>query len=280
MVQIVTTGTVHNGQLTDEVSGWELVAAAQRGDRDAFAQLYRRYAGGLSRFVYARTGDRGLAQDVTSETFTRALRRIDTVTYRCGDPGGWFTTIARNLVTDHYKSSRSRLEHPAAQLPVMRDERSPERAVIATETAARVRAAVAALPTPEQRDCIRLRFWEDRSIAETAAVMGRAPSAVKSLTHRALLGLRGRLITEDPAPVREPGTSPRGRPDPLATARHAVAEVADHMASTDPDTIEGHRADQLARWRTEHRAAVHENDTPVRTAAGGAAWAALSNPIT
>ena len=54
--------------------------------------------------------DRGLAEDFTSETFLRALRRIGSITYQGRDIGAWFVTIARNIIFDHSKSARNRLE--------------------------------------------------------------------------------------------------------------------------------------------------------------------------
>ena len=84
--------------------GWDLIEAAQAGDREAFGSLYSRYAPGVSRFVGSRLRDRALAEDLTSETFARALRRIDSVSDQGRDAGAWFTTIARNLVLDHVKS--------------------------------------------------------------------------------------------------------------------------------------------------------------------------------
>jgi RNA polymerase sigma-70 factor (ECF subfamily) len=95
--------------------GWDLIEAAQSGDREAFGRLYSRYAPGVSRFVGSRLRDRDLAQDLTSETFARALRRIDSVSYQGRDAGAWFTTIARNLITDHVKSSRVQRETVTAE---------------------------------------------------------------------------------------------------------------------------------------------------------------------
>src|SRR5699024_3674402 len=89
---------------------WNLVHAAQAGDSAAFGQLYDRYVDTVFRYVLFRMSDRDLAEDVTSETFLRALRRISTVSYQGRDVGAWFITIARNLVFDHVKSSRFRCE--------------------------------------------------------------------------------------------------------------------------------------------------------------------------
>jgi RNA polymerase sigma-70 factor (ECF subfamily) len=111
--------------------GWDLIEAAQAGDRDAYGQLYTRYAPGVSRFVGSRTGDRMLAEDLTSETFARALRRIDSVSYQGRDAGAWFTTIARNLITDHVKSSRYQLDRLTADIADADDRHdSPEQAAI------------------------------------------------------------------------------------------------------------------------------------------------------
>ena len=62
------------------------------------------------RYIYFRVGSHPLAEDLTSETFLRALRRITDFTWQGRDFGAWLVTIARNLVADHFKSGRYRLE--------------------------------------------------------------------------------------------------------------------------------------------------------------------------
>jgi len=175
------------GDLTDDQSSvWGLVERAQGGDAEAFGQLYDRYVDLVYRFIYFRVNDRTLAEDFTSETFLRALRRITTVSYQGRDIGAWFVTIARNIVLDHLKSARHRLETSVADAPEGDDRApSPETAVIDALTAQRLLAAVHSLGE-EQRDCITLRFVDGFSVAETAAVMGKTDGAVKALQHRAI----------------------------------------------------------------------------------------------
>jgi RNA polymerase sigma factor (sigma-70 family) len=181
---------------------------------------------------------------LTSETFARALRRIDSVSYQGRDAGAWFTTIARNLITDHVKSSRVQRETVTAEFTdASTDQDSPEQAVIRRDTAADVRRRVGLLPT-DQQECIRLRFFQDLSIAETAAAMGRGEGAIKALQHRGVLGLRASMAKD-----ARPGAPPREAvPDPLDRARHAVSEVQQHRA--EQAQREG-RAQQLARWHTD-----------------------------
>jgi RNA polymerase sigma-70 factor, ECF subfamily len=175
----------HAGPEVD-TAAWELVAAAQQGDQEAFGQLYNRYVDVVFRFVLFRVGDRPLAEDLTSETFLRALRRISSVSYQGRDVGAWFVTIARNLVLDHVKSSRYRLEMTTADiLDSSADDRGPEHEVVEEATAAELMRCVAQLGR-DQQECIMLRFMQGLSVSETAAVMGRNEGAVKALQHRAV----------------------------------------------------------------------------------------------
>jgi len=178
-------GIEHAGPEVD-TAAWELVAAAQQGDQNAFGQLYDRYVDVVFRFILFRVSDRPLAEDLTSETFLRALRRISSVSYQGRDVGAWFVTIARNLVLDHVKSSRYRLEMTTADiLDSSADDRGPEHEVVEEATAAELMRCVAQLGR-DQQECIMLRFMQGLSVSETAAVMGRNEGAVKALQHRAV----------------------------------------------------------------------------------------------
>ncbi len=242
--------------------GWDLIEAAQAGDRDAYGQLYTRYAPGVSRFVGSRMRDTALAQDLTSETFARALRRIDSVSYQGRDAGAWFTTIARNLITDHVKSSRVQRETVTADIADGHaDHESPEQTVIRRDAAADVRRRVGALPT-DQQECIRLRYFQDLSVAETAAVMGRNDGAVKALAHRGLEGLRDSMAKD----ARTVAPTRQAVPDPLDRARHAVTEVQQHRAD---HVQQDGRGQQLARWHTDDQTAARQQDLAL-TAEGGA----------
>lgn len=171
-------------------AAWALVRAAQQGDTAAFGRLYDRYVDVVFRYVLFRVGDRSLAEDVTSETFLRALRRISTVSYQGRDVGAWFVTIARNLVLDHVKSSRYRLEVTTAEISDAsmsggQAGGGPEHEVLAAATNAELMRCVAKL-NADQQECVMLRFMQGLSVAETAAIMGRNEGAIKALQHRAV----------------------------------------------------------------------------------------------
>ncbi|MEX5717518.1 sigma-70 family RNA polymerase sigma factor [Geodermatophilus maliterrae] len=175
------------------VDVWGLVRRAQAGDAEAFGGLYDHYVTLVHRFVFHRVGDRAQAEDLTSETFVRALRRIDSLSFQGRDVGAWLVTIARNLIRDHVKSSRFRLEVTTADMrDADRATDGPEDAVVARLTNEQLLACIRQLGG-EQQECISLRFLQGLSVSETAAVMGKKDGAVKALQHRAVRRLAGLL---------------------------------------------------------------------------------------
>ena len=167
----------------------DLVLRATAGEADAFGALYDHYVDLVYRYVYYRVGTHALAEDLTSETFLRALRRVGLFTWQGKDFGAWLVTIARNLVLDHFKSSRYRLEVCTPDLlDTDRWEEGPERAVLDSFTHRALFTAVRELGA-EQRECVVLRFLHGLSVAETAQVMGKNTGAIKALQYRAVRSL-------------------------------------------------------------------------------------------
>ncbi|RFS83341.1 sigma-70 family RNA polymerase sigma factor [Actinomadura spongiicola] len=173
-----------------------LVLRARDGDAEAFGSLYDHYVELVYRYVYYRVGTHSLTEDLTSETFLRALRRICDFHWQGKDFGAWLVTIARNLVADHFKSSRYRLEICTAELVEPdRPQEGPERAVLDSMTNRTLLEAVRRLNS-EQQECIVLRFLHGLSVAETALIMGKKAGAIKALQYRAVRSL-ARLLPDD-----------------------------------------------------------------------------------
>ena len=143
-------------------------------------------------------GSPTLAEDLVSETFLRALRRIDSFTWQGRDFAAWLVTIARNLIADHFKSGRYRLEITTEDIlesgPAQTTD-GPESLVLDSLTNATLLSAVKKL-NPEQQECIVLRFLQGLSVNETALAMGKNDGAIKALQYRAVRAL-ARLLPED-----------------------------------------------------------------------------------
>lgn len=180
----VLTGTVGEADVV------ALVDRARDGDPDAFASLYDRYVERVYRFALYRVhGDSALAEDITSEVFLRALRKIKGFQWQGRDVGAWFLTIARNLVLDHFKSGRARLEVLGAEAPIGSDHvMDAEDAALSRVSAQDLYKAISQLGT-EQQEVIYWRFLQGYSVAETAAAMGKSDGAIKALQYRAVKAL-------------------------------------------------------------------------------------------
>lgn len=176
-----------------------LVDRARQGDPEAFAELYDRYVDRVYRFVlYRVSGDTALAEDITSEVFVRSLRKIRGFTWQGRDVGAWFLTIARNLVLDHFKSGRFRLEVVGGEAPAGGSADTvvdPEDQALSRVSQADLYRAIQRLGT-EQQEVIYWRFLQGYSVAETAAAMDKTEGAIKALQYRAVKALYKLVVVD------------------------------------------------------------------------------------
>ncbi|MEZ0066735.1 RNA polymerase sigma-70 factor (ECF subfamily) [Streptacidiphilus sp. MAP12-20] len=150
-----------------------------------WASVYAEHYDRVFRVVYRRvSANRPLAEDLTQDTFTRAIRAQRQWTDDGRGIGPWLTVIACNLCTDHFKSSRMRREVPVAD---MRDHDrtigSAEDAVMTALKAGEVRQAMAML-TSGQRQALFLHYWAGWPDQRIAAEMGCLVGATKTLKYR------------------------------------------------------------------------------------------------
>ena len=158
--------------------------------RDAdFERLYEEHAAGLFSFLAYRTGDRGLAEDLVSETFERVLRARSRFDPRRGKQKTWVYSIALNLLRD---SARRRDAEGRAL------ERTMVAARVSSEPYARLddrdalRVALERL-SPAERDAISLRFGADLTVPEIAKLTGEKLTTVEGRVYRALRKLSAEL---------------------------------------------------------------------------------------
>lgn len=175
---------------------WSLVDDAKAGDRCALARLYELHVGDIYRYVLARTGNHHLAEDLTSETFVRALRNLSSISHRRSTFRAWLMTIARNLVIDEATSARRRYEISAPDsVDGPAEHLGPEAAIMRRADAAKWRRRLEEL-SPDQRTCLELRFLHDLTLTEVAQRMRRRAGAVSAVQVRALRKLGERITSE------------------------------------------------------------------------------------
>lgn len=167
-----------------------LLERASRADPQALGQIYDRFVERIYSYIYHRVGQAELAEDLTGQVFIRMLEAIRSGQGWRTSFSGWLYRIAHNLVIDFYRRrSRASFVDIDEAPPIAVTEEEPFRKVQATLDREDLRAALNQL-TEEQAQVITLRFLEDLSIAEVAAIMGKNEGAIKALQYRAILALR------------------------------------------------------------------------------------------
>lgn len=169
-----------------------LVRGARGGDTDAFAGLFEHFHGPVFRYLLARLGNRSEAEDMASEVFVEAARRVRDFDGGGAAFAGWLFTIARHDLLDRGRAQRRRVVEPVPEPPDLETSPDPADDVLERLDADRVREALQKL-TDDQREVVLLKFAAGLSNDETAAATGRPLGAVKSLQHRGLGALRRAL---------------------------------------------------------------------------------------
>lgn len=168
----------------------EQVRQAQRNPA-LFADLYRKYALPVYRYLYSRVGQAEEAEDLTSQVFLEALEHINRF-YPSGTFAAWLFTIARRRSVDHFRKMQ-RVESLGEDLP--HPEHDPLAHVIQNEELNRLAEKVIRLE-PGERELLRLRFAAGLQFTAIGELMNRTPDAARMALNR-LLGKLGHQL-EDP----------------------------------------------------------------------------------
>jgi RNA polymerase sigma-70 factor (ECF subfamily) len=168
----------------DQELDW--VLRAQRGDEHAFAQLVEAYQSPIYNLAYRMLGSSAEAEDATQEAFLRVWTKLDTY-----DPSrklsSWMLSVASHHCIDRLRRRRGgqvSMEEIMASRWLPADEPRPEDVTLSQEQREQVRTLLQYLQ-PQYRLVVTLRYWQDKSYTEIAAITGTTESAVKSRLHRA-----------------------------------------------------------------------------------------------
>jgi RNA polymerase sigma-70 factor, ECF subfamily len=174
-----------------EAAPIDLIARAQRGHLDACGDLYEHFHQQIYHYLYYRTGDPQTAEDLTSDVFIKMVEALSRYQLSAIPFQAWLFQIARNLAIDHYRRNQRR---PAASMDetIPDPAPDPDSAIESRLTSAQLGWCLEQIEGT-QRDVLLLRFINDLSIKQTAAILHKSEDAVKGLQRRALTTLRGLL---------------------------------------------------------------------------------------
>ena len=177
----------------------ELVRQAQKSP-DAFAGLYDQYYPKIFGYVLRRTAHLEAAQDITSETFLKALNKLWQFHWRNVSFSSWLYKIATNETNQYFRKVEYKKSVSLDELQEQGFEpmspHDPESELIEAQEKLKqhqdfleIQGKIARLPAKYQ-EVIALRFFEKKQINEIAEILGKKEGTIKSLLHRAVEKLR------------------------------------------------------------------------------------------
>jgi RNA polymerase sigma-70 factor (ECF subfamily) len=161
------------------------LAAAQGGDEQAFAVLWRDLQPAVLRYFQVVAGE--AAEDLAADTWVSVIRGLER--FRGDEQAfrAWIFTVARHRAVDWRRRAARR---PTSPVPVehLAERPAPDDPVAAVLEAQSTRAALALLAElpPDQAEVVALRVLGGLDVAEVARIVGKRPNAVRVLAHRGL----------------------------------------------------------------------------------------------
>jgi RNA polymerase sigma-70 factor (ECF subfamily) len=153
-----------------------------------FSQIYDEQVDKVYRFVYFKVSNESIAQDITSETFTRLWKEIS-FDREIKNPSGFLFAIARNLVIDHY---RVKDQNPAIldNLDIIQDKNQDiAKMAVQNDDMRAVTVALGQLKE-EYRMAVSLYYIEQEPISDVAKALGKSQNTTRVIIHRGMKQLK------------------------------------------------------------------------------------------
>lgn len=169
--------------------------------RETFAQLYGRHYGKVFTYIMRTVMNRNVAEDITAETFLRALTKLPSYQAERGSFSTWIFRIATHVMRDHFRRDR-RLVHMEPDnvdleslLSRQSEPNDPAKRLERLETYERLHQSIRGLK-PAYRIAIVLYYFEEKNLEEIARIVGTPQATVRWRLHRARK-LLGCLLEEE-----------------------------------------------------------------------------------
>lgn len=165
-----------------------IIKKCQSGDMSSFEELYDAYAEKIYRFLYYRTKNRETAEDLTSDTFFKAMRGIqrdnDIKQFRA-----WLYKIANNTLIDHYRTRKNHVSLDDEETMEVKDPQNIEKDSENKLLLEKVQQELEKL-TETQRQIVTMRVWDGLSYKEISEIVGKTEGNCKVIFSRATGQLR------------------------------------------------------------------------------------------
>jgi RNA polymerase sigma-70 factor (ECF subfamily) len=154
-----------------------------------FSQIYDEHVDKVYRFVFFKVSNEALAQDITSETFTRLWKEISR-DKEIKNPSGFLFHVAKNLIIDHY---RVKDQNPAnldnLDNIIVDQKEDVLKAIVQNDEMRAVKVALDQL-NEDARLAVSLYYIEQQPYSEVAKALNRSQGATRVLVSRGMKQLR------------------------------------------------------------------------------------------
>lgn len=157
---------------------------------DEFEAMYESNASLIYRFMFWRTKNEMLAEDLTSSVFEKAWRSRDS--FKGGSAKAWLHKIARNTLIDHWRRRPDLLVEDPASMEMVNEEAELGETLDQEILAKNLRRALAKLPE-DMRQVLELRFINGLSARQVGQELSLSEANVRVIQYRALRKLRENL---------------------------------------------------------------------------------------
>lgn len=164
----------------------------ENGKTIQFEEVYRQYFRPLYSFVAYRVADRPAAEDITSQVFEKALRAYPNYDHKRAAVSTWLFTIARNAVTDHYRTRKQQADAGLNENLAISDEGDPEHELEALEMSRELARALAGLGAQEH-EVLALKFGAGITNREIGKLLEISESNAGTIIYRSLKKLKNQL---------------------------------------------------------------------------------------
>ena len=162
----------------------DYILAFQKGDFEAFGKLYETYIDQIFAFIFRKTGQQELAEDLCSQVWMKAMEALERFETQEGASfTSWIYRIAQNTIIDYYRSKKEQVD-----IEEIAEIGFHENIAECIDNRDRLKQVEMFLETlkPIEREIVILRVWDDLSYKEISEITGKTQDNCKQIYKRSL----------------------------------------------------------------------------------------------
>ncbi len=170
-----------------DIQELKYIKKCQEGELESFAYIYDKYINKIYKYIYYRMPDKYISEDLTSQTFIKALKSISLYNKDKGSFSSWLYKIAKNNLADYYRTYKNNLD--INDLWYLEDDTNIEVAADKDFKLDKVKKYLNKL-NKEQKEIVILRVWDELSYSEISEIVQKSEASCKMMFSRSLEKLK------------------------------------------------------------------------------------------